>query len=144
MRRRPKPPKGQAKAKRPPARTSPKNDGARVHDLEKQLAEALRLKTEALEQQTATSEILRVISSSPTDAQPVFDTIARSAMRLCDGAFGLVTRYDGELLHLVAHTHVTADGSEALRRMFPMGAGKSGVNERGPLESGVVHLPGMQ
>src|SRR5262245_2662299 len=109
--------------------------------------ENVRLFTEtkdALERQTATSDILRVISSSPTDAQPVFDTIARSAMRLCDGAFGLVTRYDGELLHLVAHTHVTADGSEALRRMFPMGAGKSGVNARVLLERGVVHLPDVQ
>jgi GAF domain-containing protein len=64
--------------------------------------------TEALEQQTATSEILRVISSSPTDVQPVFDTIARSAMRLCDGTQGVVSRYDGELLHLAAHAHVTA------------------------------------
>jgi two-component system NtrC family sensor kinase len=43
--------------------------------------------TVALEQQTATSEILRVISSSPTDVQPVFDTIVRSVVRLCDGVF---------------------------------------------------------
>jgi signal transduction histidine kinase len=100
--------------------------------------------SESLDQQTATSEILRVISSSQTDAQPVFDTIARSAMRLCDGAFGLVTRLDGGLLHLVAHTSVTAEGGEVLRQMFPMGPGRSGVNARLLLEGGVVHLSDVQ
>ena len=55
--------------------------------------------TEALEQQTATSEILRVISRSPTDVQPVFDTIVRSAVRLCDGLFSALFQFDGELLH---------------------------------------------
>ena len=59
--------------------------------------------TEALEQQTATSEILRVIASSPTDVQPVFDTIAASASRLCGGVAAIVTRFDGEMIHLVAH-----------------------------------------
>src|SRR5262245_13019185 len=51
--------------------------------------------TESLEQQTATSEILRVISSSPTDVQPVFDSIAQSAMRLCEAQFAAVFRFDG-------------------------------------------------
>ena len=59
--------------------------------------------TEALEQQTATSEILRVISRSQTDVQPVFDTIVRNANRLCDGLFGVLFRFDGELLHLAAY-----------------------------------------
>src|SRR5262249_34015165 len=53
--------------------------------------------TEALEQQTATSEILPVISSSPTDVQPTFEAIARSARRLCDAANAMVFRFDGEL-----------------------------------------------
>ena len=61
--------------------------------------------TEALEQQTATSEILRVISSSPTDIQPVFDTIAASATRLCDALYSLVFRFDG------ARPLVADDGS---------------------------------
>ena len=59
--------------------------------------------TETLEQQTATGEVLRVISASPTDVQPVFDTIARNAARLCEAQFCFVYRYDGRLLHFVAH-----------------------------------------
>ncbi len=98
--------------------------------------------TEALEQQTATSEILRVISSSPTDAQPVFDTIARSAMRLCEGSFGVVSRYDGELVHLVAHTHVTREGAELIRQMFPTRASRQGMHGRVVLEGGDCPCPG--
>src|SRR5262249_6948358 len=59
--------------------------------------------TETLEQQTATSEILRVIASSPTDVQPVFDAIVQSAVRLCDGMFGWVGRFDGEQIFAAAH-----------------------------------------
>ena len=55
----------------------------------------------SLEQQTATSEILRVISTSPTSVQPVFETIVRNAVSLCGGLFANVFRYDGELLHYV-------------------------------------------
>src|SRR6202043_2312407 len=51
--------------------------------------------TEAREQQTATSEILRVISQSPTDAQPVFDIIAHRSVRLCDAEVSVITRFDG-------------------------------------------------
>src|SRR5215468_9028388 len=59
--------------------------------------------TEALEQQTATSEILRVISSSPTDVRPVFDTIARNGLRLCGALWGLVWRYESGVVDLVGH-----------------------------------------
>jgi len=76
--------------------------------------------TEALEQQTATAEILRVISSSPTDVQPVFDAIAESAVRLCDGVFGGVFRYDGELLRSVAHYRFTPEALELIHRQYPM------------------------
>ena len=57
-----------------------KEPSPKVRELETRLAEAL-------DQQTATSEILRVISDSPADTQPVFDTIVRNAARLCDAVF---------------------------------------------------------
>src|SRR5712692_4384764 len=82
---------------------------ARNHDL-----------TEALEQQTATSEILRVISQSPTDVQPVFDIIAERAVSLCGAEVSAVSRFDGTLLQLVALHNITQAGVEAVRASFPM------------------------
>jgi len=96
--------------------------------------------TEALQQQTATSESLRVISSSPTDVQPVFRAIMASAVRLCDGLFGAVFRYDGELLHFVAHHNFPPQALELFQRRFPMPPSREHVSSRAVLDRTVVHV----
>src|SRR5262249_41168890 len=99
---------------------------------------------EALEQQTATADILRVISTSPTDAQPVFEAIAQSAMRLCDATMSVVSRYDGELIHLAAYSHVSAAAVELMRQRFPMAPRRVNIHGRVVLEAGVVHVLDLQ
>jgi signal transduction histidine kinase len=96
--------------------------------------------TEALERQTTTSEILRVISSSPTDVQPVFRAIMASAVRLCDGLFGAVFRYDGELLHFVAHHNFPSQALELFQRSFPMPPSREHVSSLAVLDRTVVHV----
>jgi PAS domain S-box-containing protein len=64
---------------------------------------------EALEQQTATAEILRVISSSPADVQPVFEAVLSNALRLCEASFAAVFTFDGELVRNVAHLNASPE-----------------------------------
>jgi len=106
----------------------------------RELADANRELTETLEQQTATSEILRVISQSPTDVQPVFDTIVRSAVRLCDGLYGTAHRFDGELIHLTAHHDCPPEALEALRHAFPMRPDRHMMSGRAILTRAIVHV----
>ena len=79
---------------------------ARQRDLPKSketsAARFRRERDEALEQQAATSEVLRVISASPDDLEPVFDTILENATRLCEARFGTLNLYDGEAYQSVA------------------------------------------
>jgi PAS domain S-box-containing protein len=97
--------------------------------------------TESLDQQTATGEILRVISSSPTDVQPVFDTIVESAVRLCNGLFSALFRYDGELIHQVAQYNFTPEGLEQVRRLYPVRPNRGHGSARAILERTIVHIP---
>ena len=90
---------------------------------------------EALERQTATSEVLRVISESPTDVQPVFDSIVASAKRLLPGSLPHVTRYVDGSLHLVAFTDAGEDGEVALHKAYPLKTSPGGM-VAGALESG--------
>jgi signal transduction histidine kinase len=96
---------------------------------------------EALEQQSATSEILRVIARSPSDAQPVFDTIARSAARLCMAKFCHVFRFDGKLLHVVAHYGLTPKQFGLLRDQYPMVPDRSAAATRSILSAAVEQIP---
>ena len=96
--------------------------------------------TETLEQQTATAEILRVISSSQTDVQPVFETIAENSLRLCDATFSTVFRYDGELVHLEALRNTTPEGADAIRNAFPMPPSRGGASARCILTRSIVHI----
>jgi GAF domain-containing protein/HAMP domain-containing protein len=107
----------------------------------RELADANRDLIEALEQQTATSEILRVISSSPTELQPVFDAIAHNAVRLCNATYSVIGRYDGQLLHLVAHDHVRPEGVQAMLQLFPMRPSRATTSSRAILDRAVVHVP---
>jgi len=74
--------------------------------------------TEALEQQTATSEVLQVISSSPGDLQPVFAAMLESAVRICDAKFGNIQSWDGELFSLVATHNTPPAFAEARNRLL--------------------------
>ena len=111
--------------------TLPSNDVAalkrRIDELERQLqsnaAENLRLRSEtqeALERQTATADILKVMAGSPSDVQPVFDAIAANANRLIDGFSTAVLRYVDGAAHLAAFTPGDPAGDRVLQASFPV------------------------
>ncbi|HEX2931567.1 MAG TPA: hypothetical protein VHV54_17710, partial [Candidatus Binatia bacterium] len=101
-----------AKRRRPSAKTSVAGQTETIAELRQRLAELSQRESatatentrlvqelkQALEQQTATSEILRVIASSPTDLQPVLDVLAESAARLCEAADAHIFKIEGDVL----------------------------------------------
>jgi GAF domain-containing protein/CheY-like chemotaxis protein len=97
--------------------------------------------SESLEQQIATSEILRVISGSPTDVQPIFDAIVRRASQLCGGEYAIVTRYDGRLLHLAAQHNPRPGTADATAKFFPqVPRRETSITARALIDAAVVHV----
>jgi len=123
------------------ARARVSNGPNSLIELKKQLEARTRELAEALEQQAATDEVLRVISTSPTDVQPVFDAIAESAVRLCRGQFSFVARFDNNLLRFGACHGLTPEGLEAFQRVFPRPAGEDTAAGRAILRRAIVQIP---
>ena len=75
---------------------------------------------DSLDQQTATSQVLGVISSSPTDIQPVFDTIAKNAVNLCGATYCIAYNFDGEMIRMLAYHNLDKAALDALNQIWPM------------------------
>src|SRR5215813_1384788 len=96
---------------------------------------------QSLEYQAATGEVLGVISRSPTDVQPVFNTIARSAAELCKVQFCHMFRFDGALIHFVASHGLSPKEAEAMRTKYPIPPGRASAAARSILTATVEEIP---
>ena len=100
--------------------------------------------TESLEQQTATVDVLRVISNSPTNVQPVFNSIAESAVRLCSGQFSFVIRFDGKAMNFASCFGLNTEGLDVFRSLFPRPASDDTVSGRAILQRAVVEVSDVE
>jgi len=95
---------------------------------------------DSLDQQTATSQVLGVISSSPTDVQPVFDAIASSSVNLCGAGYCIVYSFDGKMISVVAHHNLDRVALDALRQLWPMAPDARALIGRTILERQLLHV----
>jgi signal transduction histidine kinase len=106
--------------------------------LERKVEQGTAQLKEALEKQTATAEILRVISGSPTDVAPVFDAILKSAVRLTDAQIAALFRYDGKFVHMTATHNWTPEAIEYFKTIYPSPPSSSLMSGRVILEKRVI------
>jgi PAS domain S-box-containing protein len=106
----------------------------------KELGDRNRELTESLEQQTATSEVLKVISRSTFDLQPVLETLIENAVRLCGAGSGVVYRFDGKLQRLAAGYNMSPEFREFMDK-HPIMPGRGTAAGRAALEGRTVHIP---
>ncbi len=95
---------------------------------------------EALERQTATADVLKVISQSPTDVQPVFDVIAERAATLTGANYGLVFRFDGELIHIASLFGINPDSAAAFSNVYPVRTDSTSIAAQAIRTRGVVNV----
>src|SRR5690242_13691580 len=99
---------------------------------------------ERIEQQAATINVLKIMSASPDDTQPVFDQIVNRAQELCNGWDAVLFEFDGQLVHIRAHTRKAPEAEMAAYvALFPMAPTRGSITCRAIMDRQIVHVRDM-
>jgi GAF domain-containing protein len=115
-------------------------ENVRLFEAEQQRTREL---TESLQQQTATADVLQVISRSAFDLQPVFEAVAESSVRLCGADRAFIFRFDGELLRMAAAYNSPPEFKEWVAQ-HPIRPGRHSGSARAALERRTIHIPDVR